>query len=69
MGGRALNGWGWLGCDRLGYGDLPCVRVSRLHHEAAVELGFREEQQALARATILGLDLPRDGGGPSPADF
>jgi len=64
-GGRALI---CVGC-RLGCGDLPCSGLSRSHHEAAVELVFQEEQQALARAAILGLDLPRDGGGPGPADF
>ena len=62
MGGRALNDWGYLGC-----GDPPCVGLSRLHHETAVELAFIEEQQALARAAILGLDLPRDGAGPGLA--
>jgi len=64
-GGRALV---CVGC-RLGCGDLPCVRLSRLHHEAAVELVFVEEQQALARATILGLDLPGPHGGPGAAYF
>ncbi len=34
-----------------------------------VELVFSEEQQALARAGIFGLDLPRDGGGPGPTDL
>ena len=62
MSGRALNDGGYLGC-----GDPPCIGLSRLHHEAAVELVVREEQQALARAAILGLDLPRDGGGPGSA--
>ncbi len=38
-GGRALNDWGYLGC-----GDLPYRGLSRLHHEAAVELVFVEEQ-------------------------
>jgi hypothetical protein len=37
--------------------------------KAAVELAVIEEQQALARAVMLGRDLPRDGGGPSPADL
>ena len=39
-GGRALV---CVGC-RLGCGDLPCIGLSRLPHEAAVELVFREEQ-------------------------
>jgi len=67
-GGRALVCVGCVGC-RLGCGDLPCRGLSRPHHEAAVELVFVEEQQALARATILGLDLPCMHGGPSPADL
>ena len=63
-GGRAFV---CVGCD-LGYGDLPCVGLSRLR-EVIVELTFRKEQQALARAAILGRDLPRDSGGSSPADL
>ena len=68
-GGRALV---CVSCDlscRLGCGDLSWLGLSRLHREAAVELVFREEQQALVRAVVLGFDLPRDGGGPSPADL
>jgi len=37
--------------------------------EVGVELVFIEEQETLARAVILGRDLPRDGGGPGPADL
>jgi len=57
MGGRALNDGGYLGCDRLG-----CRGPVR--REAAVELVFIKEQQALARAAILGLDVPGPHGGP-----
>jgi len=57
-----------VGC-RPGCGDLPCIGLFRLHHEAAVELVFREEQQALARVAVCGLDLPHDGSGPCPADL
>jgi len=43
-----------------------------VRREAAVkpvELAVIEEQQTFARAAILGLDLPRDGGGPGPTDL
>ena len=60
MGGRALNDWGYLGCDRLGY-------RGPVRREAVIELVFREEQQALARAAILGLDVPGPHGGPRAA--
>jgi len=46
---------------------LGCRGLAR--REAAVELVVREEQQALARAAILGLDLPRDSGGPGSANL
>ena len=35
--------------------------------KAAVELAVIKEQQTLARAAILDLDLPRDGGRPRSA--
>ena len=56
---------GYLGCDRLGC----CGPVRREAAVKPVELAFIEEQQALARAAILDLDLPRDGGGPGPTDL
>jgi len=65
-GGRALVCVGCVGC-RLGCDDLPCVRLSRPYHEVAVELVFREEQQALARASIRGLDVPGPHRGPRAA--
>jgi len=37
--------------------------------EVGVELVFIEEQETLARAVMLGRDLPRDGGGPGSADL
>jgi hypothetical protein len=40
-----------------------------VRREAVVELVFIEEQETLARAAIFGLDLPRDSGGPGPADL
>ena len=64
-GGRALVCRGYVDC-RLGYGDLPCRGLSRLHHEAGVELIFAEEQQALGRVAVFRIDVPRDGGGPRP---
>jgi len=67
-GGRALVCVGCVGC-RLCCGDLPCSGLSRPHHEAGVELIFVEEQQALARAVLVYLDLLRDGGRPSRRTF
>ncbi len=67
-GGRALVCVGCVGCRR-GCDDLPCVRLSRPHHEVAVELVVREEQQALARAAIRGLDRPCAAGGPYEANL
>ncbi len=67
-GGRALVCVGCVGC-RLGCGDVPCVGLGlpRLHHEAAIELIFREEQQAFARAVLVYLDVPGPHGGPCAA--
>jgi len=55
-----------LSCGRLVLGDSRSVDCDGLprRHEASVELVFIEEQQALARAAVLDLDLPRDSGGP-----
>ena len=62
MGGRALNDGGYLGCDRLG-----CRGPVR--REAVIELVFREEQQALARAAVFHIDVPGPHGGPCAAHF
>ncbi len=51
----------------MGCGDLSWLGLSRLHREAAVELIFREEQQALARAVVFYRDVPGPHRGPGPA--